>query len=98
MGAGLFSGKKRRKARCCFKASSSANLPHCRLRAQLRKCEDEISALEQGIEEKEALLSQPEIATDYQKMMEITQAIDQTKQQLEQAMERWEDLSLQVGD
>ncbi|MFR4008471.1 MAG: ABC transporter C-terminal domain-containing protein [Christensenellales bacterium] len=54
--------------------------------------------MEQGIEEKEALLSQPEIATDYQKMMEITQAIDQTKQQLEQAMERWEDLSLQVGD
>lgn len=69
-----------------------------RLRAQLRKCEDEISALEQDIDEKEALLSQPEIATDYQKMMEITSAIDRAKQQLEQAMERWEDLSLQVGD
>ena len=69
-----------------------------RLRAQLRKCEDEISALEQDIDEKEAMLNQPEIATDYQKMMEITSAIDRAKQQLEQAMERWEDLSLQVGD
>ncbi|MFR5869668.1 MAG: ABC transporter C-terminal domain-containing protein [Acutalibacteraceae bacterium] len=44
------------------------------------------------------MLNQPEIATDYQKMMEITSAIDRAKQQLEQAMERWEDLSLQVGD
>lgn len=69
-----------------------------RLKAQLRKCEDEISKLEEAIAQSEQQLSDPSLASDYQKMMEITDTIDAQKQQLDQAMERWECLSLEIGE
>ena len=68
-----------------------------RLKAQLRKCEDEISKLEEAIAQSEQQLSDPSLASDYQKMMEVTDTIDAQKQQLDQAMERWECLSLEIG-
>lgn len=69
-----------------------------RLKAQLRKCEDEISKLEEAIAHSEQQLSDPSLASDYQKMMEITDTLDAQKQQLDQAMERWESLSLEIGE
>lgn len=69
-----------------------------RLKAQLRKCEDEISKLEEAIAQSEQQLSDPSLASDYQKMMEVTDTIDEQKQQLDQAMERWECLSLEIGE
>ena len=69
-----------------------------RLKAQLRKCEDEISKLEEAIAQSEQQLSDPSLASDYQKMMEVTDTIDAQKQQLDQAMERWECLSLEIGE
>lgn len=69
-----------------------------RLKAQLRKCEDEISKLEEAIAQSEQQLSDPSLASDYQKMMEVTDTIDAQKQQLDQAIERWECLSLEIGE
>ena len=69
-----------------------------RLKAQLRKCEDEISKLEEAIAQSEQQLSDPSLASDYQKMMEVADTIDAQKQQLDQAMERWECLSLEIGE
>lgn len=80
------------------KQQRESSLQLRRLRAQLRKCEDEIAALEAGIAEREALLSQDEIASDYQKALEITEALARDKQTLEQALERWETLSEQAGE
>lgn len=69
-----------------------------RLKAQLRKCEDEISKLEESIAQSERQLCDPSLASDYQKMMEATDTLEAQKQQLDQAMERWEALSLEIGE
>ena len=69
-----------------------------RLKAQLRKCEDEISKLEDAIAQSERLLCDPALASDYQKIMEATDTLQAQKQQLDQAMDRWEALSLEIGE
>ena len=69
-----------------------------RLKAQLRKCEDEITKLEDQIAEKEQLLCDPTYASDYQKMMQGTAELEDLRTQLDAAMERWESLSIEVGE
>ena len=65
-----------------------------RMRAQLRKAEDTIEHWEEQIHALEQRLALPEIACDYEKTMSLTQELDQAHQQLDQAMEQWETLSL----
>lgn len=84
MGAGgiLYHNKKERQAEIR------------RLRSATRKYEQEIGVLEGQIAECEAQLSQPEVAEDYKKAMEISERLNELQQKIDEFMLCW-DQSLQ---
>ncbi len=63
-----------------------------RLKTQIEKTEQEIDALEQEQAELEERLSLPETTADYQLLMEVTKSLDEVKEKLLAAMEKWEEL------
>lgn len=67
-----------------------------RMRAQLRKVEEQVDALEAEIGTLEQQLSLPDVASDYEQTLSLTQTIADKRQQLEAAMEQWESLSLSL--
>ena len=67
-----------------------------RMRAQLRKVEEEVDMLEAEIDSLEQQLSLPEVASDYEQTLSLTQSIETKRQQLEATMELWESLSLSL--
>lgn len=69
-----------------------------KLRAALRKIEDTIERLEAELSELEKQLSQPEIASDYAAITELTQTMDDLRTEIDLQMEEWETLSEQIID
>lgn len=63
-------------------------------RAALSKCEREIEAAEAEIDTLNELLSNPETASDYEKMMEITNKITEQKALADSLMNDWTELTL----
>ncbi len=63
-----------------------------RLESRLRRCEERIAELETAQEEKQAQLNQPETAADYEKLLELTQAVTTGQEELERLLEEWEGL------
>ena len=59
-------------------------------RRKLEKLEGEIAALEEEIEQLKEELARPENATDYTKLQEIQQKIDEQEEKLLLLMEEWE--------
>lgn len=69
-----------------------------KLRAALRKIEDTIERLEAELSELEKQLSQPEIASDYAAITELTQTMDDLRTEIDLQIEEWETLSEQIID
>ena len=69
-----------------------------RYRAQLRKAEEDIANLEQAIAQQQALLADPDVASDYQRILMESEKLESQKSSLEQAMNRWEELFVLVGE
>ena len=63
----------------------------------LKKTEDAIAALEARDSQLDELLSQPEVATDVAKLLEINQEKEEIKAQLETLYENWENLAEDVS-
>ncbi|WP_417078457.1 ribosomal protection-like ABC-F family protein [Hominenteromicrobium sp.] len=63
-------------------------------RAALSKCEREIEAAEAEIDTLNEQLSNPEMASDYEKMMEITNKITEQKALADSLMNDWTELTL----
>ncbi len=60
-----------------------------RNRRKLQKLEEEIEALDEKLGELKAEYERPELQSDYQKLAELTQQIDQLSRQQEAVMEEW---------
>jgi ATP-binding cassette subfamily F protein 3 len=64
----------------------------------LKRAEELVTKLEEQLEEKNQLLCTDEVANDYEKAMEITKEAQALEQQLEEAMEAWEQRSQEVEE
>ncbi len=65
-----------------------------RQRAALRRCEQAIEESEKEQETLNAMLSDPETASDYEKTLELTAKIGEAKERLEALMAEWETLNI----
>lgn len=61
-----------------------------KLRADVKRYEQEINATELGISEIENQLSDPEISGDYKKAMELSESLNDYQEKLEELMELWD--------
>ena len=61
----------------------------------LKQLEEQITLLEQQLEQLNAQMSQPEVASDYAKLSVVLDQINGANAQMEQAMEQWEQLQEQ---
>ena len=62
-------------------------------RTKLRKAEEEIERLDSEIEKTQAMLSDPETASDYEKLIELTNKLEELQKEQEKQYEIWEELS-----
>lgn len=69
-----------------------------KLKTQVRKAEEEIDRLDRETADLAALLSQPEVASDYEKTLELTQRLEELKTQQEELMETWETLCQELEE
>ncbi|MCD7848095.1 MAG: ABC-F family ATP-binding cassette domain-containing protein [Oscillospiraceae bacterium] len=60
-----------------------------RKKQEISELEKKISNLEKEISETEELICQPEIASDYQKMTELCQSLEDKKNELSELMDQW---------
>ncbi|WOC33539.1 MULTISPECIES: ATP-binding cassette domain-containing protein [Caproicibacterium] len=65
-------------------------------KARLRHVEDRIEELEQQAETLNTQLSDTAVASDYEKALELTQQLDDVRQESDALMEEWETLSQQT--
>ncbi len=65
-----------------------------RQRAALRRCEQAVEAAELELERLNALLSDPDTASDYERTMELTAQIAAVREELDGQMEEWETLNI----
>lgn len=66
-------------------------------RAQLRKVEDRIDALDAQTQALNAQLSDPAVARDYEKTMDLTRQLDEIRSESEALLEEWTALSEAAG-
>ena len=62
-------------------------------RTKLNKAEAEIERLDREIEKTQALLSSEEVASDYEKLVELTNLLEQLEKEQEEQYLIWEELS-----
>ncbi len=62
-------------------------------RTRLKKAEEEIERLDREIEQTQALLSSEEVASDYEKLVELTNLLEQLEKEQEEQYLIWEELS-----
>lgn len=62
-------------------------------KAMLKKTEEEIETLETEMEETNKLLSDPSVTSDYQRLIELSEKLEEMKIKQEQLYEKWEELS-----
>jgi len=79
-----------------FKKEQAAQLR--KLKNNISKTEDKIELTEQKITELEESLGDPQIAADYNKIIEITNAIDKHKLELELLYAEWENLHNELNE
>ena len=69
-----------------------------KLKTQVRRAEDEIDRIDQETADLAARLSEPEVASDYEKALELTQRLEELKARQEEAMETWEALCQELEE
>ena len=76
-----------------YKNKKEADAQRRRDRVRLKKLEDEIAAAEDKLDSINTRMSDPEIAADYEQLLELTDESAQTETLLESLYEEWEELS-----
>lgn len=66
-------------------------------KARLGKLENDISETEEKLSQLNEKLNTPEVSSDYEKLMEITEKISQTESILEEMYSEWEELAANAG-
>ena len=69
-----------------------------RLKGQLSRCEDLISEIEEKIEGINNQLTDPSVTSDYEKTIELSKELDALNLELEENMELWQELSIQIEE
>lgn len=62
-------------------------------KTQLKKCEDRIAELEKEIENLQDMMNDEGIMSDYEKLSEITQKLEENQCELDECYEKWAELS-----
>ena len=63
------------------------------MKARLSKVEVEIAEKENLLNDLNAEMNSPEVSSDYEKMLELTNKIDEEQRKLESLYSEWEELS-----
>ena len=69
-----------------------------RRRARLRKLEEAIAAAEEAVAAIEAQFELPEVASDYQKMLDLNAQLDTQKAELDALYGEWMTLNDELGE
>lgn len=64
-----------------------------KLATQIKRCEERIEKLEQEVSELSDIINLPETGTDYLKIMELTQKLEEAQSKLDDEYTLWEELS-----
>ena len=67
-----------------------------RLKGRIKRCEESIESLENKTAAVNAVLALPETAADYEKVMELSAALEKTRLQQEELLEEWASLHTQL--
>ncbi len=89
----LENGTRQKQGARTWQARKEEQAQQRKHRNDLKKTEDAIAALEERDGELDNLLSQPEVATDAAKLLEISREKEEIKKQLETLYETWETLA-----
>lgn len=81
-----------------YKAQKQYEAELRKLKNAVAKTEEEIEITEQAVSDFEQQLMLPENATDFEKSMEITKKLEESKAKLEELYEAWEEYSAQLAD
>ncbi len=84
---------KKSAAAVDYKMKKEMQAQERKRRSMLKKTEQEIETVEFEIEEVNALLSDPQVTSDYQRLIELSAKLDELKAKQEQLYEQWAELS-----
>ncbi len=73
-----------------FKMQKELESKKRKLKTKISRCEDEISSLEEAIEKINSELSDPKTASDYTRLTELTNNLNEKEELLLEAMNNWE--------
>lgn len=91
------SGKKTEKVNE-YKLEKQRRSEKNRLSGRLSRCEQRISELEAEVAECGELLCAPEISSDFEKTMEISEKIEKLNAELDSLMQQWQEISEQLEE
>ena len=74
-----------------YRRNKEAESQKRKMQTKVKRAEEKVAELEEKSKMLQQQLSLPETAEDYQKLMEITTALEQTDKALEQSMAEWEE-------
>lgn len=81
-----------------YKAQKQRDAELRKLKNRIENIEKEVETTENLVAELEEQLMSPEVATDYEKSMEVSKNIEENKKKLEQLYAEWEEKSTQLAD
>ena len=84
---------KKSAAAVDYKMKKEMQAQERKRRSMLKKTEQDIETVEFEIEEVNALLSDPQVTSDYQRLIELSAKLDELKAKQEQLYEQWAELS-----
>ena len=84
--------KKETSAAIDYKEQKRLESEKRKRQTRIKKCEEKIAELEEKIEELTNELQTPDIASDYEKAMELSNAVDGMNKELEDVYSEWEEL------
>lgn len=81
-----------------YKNKKEADARRRKDRVRLNKLEGSIAEAEEKLSELNAALSDPQTASDYERLMELTEQLDNAEKNLEALYEEWEELSQRLEE
>ena len=90
--------KKEKPQQNDYKLKKELKSEYRKLRTALKKCEEEIELSEEKSALLEEELSQPENASDYEKISSLTTELNNVKEKLDYLLEEWENLSRSLSE
>ena len=99
---GLISNKGATQAVSAEVAAKKPNVnigkERSKVEKKVKRAEEELAAKEEKLERLKAELLRPEYQSSYSKLTEIQGQIDAMEEEIMEAMEAWEDLSMQLEE